>query len=262
MTVEELQREIAVAQPDLTVSRRSGGFEVRGLFRLVHLGTLLEEYLVELHVPDKFPDEMPKAWEIDGHIPRVADRHVNPADGSLCCFTIEDYLMWRLADGSLLGYLEVPLRNYFLSQVSYLDKGEWPFGERPHGYVGRLDFYRELFGLPVFAPKLLENLSKLRQRRFKGHHPCPCGSGDFVRRCHPKVMIVQRCFPDSMLQASAGIVEKLVEMAKHQDLIRRVVKRIMGSQAFKSETHPLSGVPLFPIFSSDRVPSVETVKVA
>jgi hypothetical protein len=169
--------------------------------------------------------------------------------------------MWRLEDGSLRGYLEGPLRNYFLSQVSCLDKGKWPFGDRPHGYEGRLDFYRDLFGLPSFAG-VLENLDKLRQRRFKGHHRCPCGSGDFVRRCHPKVMIVQRCFPDSMLQASAGFVEKLVEMVKRQDLIRRAVARALGASDQKSETHPSSGVSLFPIFSSDRVPSMETAKVA
>lgn len=246
MTVEDIQQQINSIQPDLTTFRVSGGFEIRGLFRLVEAGTLLYEFSLVAFVHDSFPDAAPRIWEIGGRIPRVADRHVNPRDGTLCCFTGEDYALWRLSGGSVRSFFEGPLRNYLLSQAWFMEKGEWPFGERPHGLAGRLDFYREIFGLSTFAG-LPECLDKLRRRRFKGHHQCPCGSGKFIRRCHSRIITIERYFTDAMLQEAVNMVQKAIEQLQWDYRIRQLIAQALTSIKRKGEMiypHNDSSLPI------------------
>lgn len=45
------------------------------------------------------------------------------------------------------SYLDGPVRNYFVAQLSYEQTGKWPFGEWQHGKPGLLQAYGEVLGV-------------------------------------------------------------------------------------------------------------------
>ena len=83
--------------------------------------------------------------------------------------------------------LEVPSRmKYFFSYEFFKRYGRYPFGERSHGESGILEYYTELFHLSSKQQTkgFLEQV--IRMRSYRGHHLCPCGSGQKIRDCHNK----------------------------------------------------------------------------
>ena len=62
--------------------------------------------------------------------------------------------------------------------------GVLPFGERSHGNEGIREAYCERYG--TTDDKLLSYLLMLviGEIPYRGHSPCPCGSGKHLRKCH------------------------------------------------------------------------------
>jgi hypothetical protein len=215
MTAQELQTEIQEVQPDLLVTARSGGFDIGGIFRVLdNEGILLDEFQIRMAIsecPLLFP---PQITETGGRLPVDVNRHVNPANGTVCYFTNEDFYLWLAqGNGKVSEFLEGPLRNYFISQLSFQQTGQWPFGERPHGNLGRLDFYLDLFGLKD-AALMPHPFYQLWFQKFKGHHPCPCGSKRQIRRCHKGIIMVQKSFPKTLLGEVVPYIK--IELAKRE----------------------------------------------
>lgn len=182
--VLELEKQqVRSEYPTLHFYREGDRMIVRGSFPLRHEGKDLERFQIEVELPRNRKDDIPVVRETGGRIPRLNDNHINELTGDICLFVPEE--RWRLfpVGSSLLEFLNGPVRNYFLG-VALKELGEpWPFGERPHGNAGIIEFYSELIGTtePGVVKQYVQCLSK---QNFKGHWPCPCGSGNKIRNCH------------------------------------------------------------------------------
>lgn len=84
MHVDDLQLQILSSQPDLTVFDAEGGFSIRGFYRITDEYGILDEFSLEIFVPDSFPIVWPTVKEVGGRIPLEERRHVNLQDGTLC----------------------------------------------------------------------------------------------------------------------------------------------------------------------------------
>lgn len=114
--------------------------------------------------------------------------HVN-SDGTLCLAVEAEILMECITSRGLnvLKWFEQFVIPFFYSVEYYKANGTYPFGERSHGVRGILEFYQEAFGEDNFQ-KVLALLKFISHRRYRGHLPCPCGSGKRIRNCHSKAI--------------------------------------------------------------------------
>lgn len=177
------KREVQAEYPNLHFYRDDNRMIVRGGFPLRHDGKDLDRFQIEIELPRKRKDDIPVIRETAGRIPRSNDNHVNELTGDICLFVPEE--RWRIfpVGSTLLAFLNGPVRNYFLG-IALKELGEpWPFGERPHGRAGIIEFYSELIG--ISDPEVIERyIQCLSKQSFKGHWACPCGSGNKIRNCH------------------------------------------------------------------------------
>ena len=142
---------------------------------------------VEAIVSFDFPLTLPKIREVGGKIRRRGFEHIYP-DRELCLEVDTKVKIDLLKNPSLIYFFETYVTSYFFSYLYYEKYRKFPFGERSHGEKGILEYYCELFMVrdPETAKQLLHYLCGTH---LKGHHPCPCMSGNRYRNCHlPKII--------------------------------------------------------------------------
>jgi hypothetical protein len=183
--LKELQKDLEVQYPDFTVGCTGTKICIRGSFPVLHQGTVLDRYQIEIEWSDS-DTEVPLLRETGGRIPWIADRHMN-LGGIACLFVPEEWLLRPREDKTIIRYLEGPVRDYFLWQSLY-ERGESPpWKDRAHGLPGLIEAYGDIVGMESESAVrcCLKYLSK---DQIKGHWPCPCGSGKRTRECHLKHM--------------------------------------------------------------------------
>ena len=105
------------------------------------------------------------------------------SDGSLCLET-STTIRLRFVDGfDLVAWMDEFVEPYFFSYEYYDRYGSFPFGERPHGLNGVIHTYQELFHTDDLEKACLL-LRYVAESTYRGHAPCPCGSGERLRKCH------------------------------------------------------------------------------
>jgi hypothetical protein len=208
---EKEKSEVETAYPNLHVYIVDDVVLVRGTFPIVFEGRQLDGYLIEIAVAKDHPKSIPIVRETGGRIPRTADRHMNPADGTACVLLPDE--RWRVwpHGSTLLPFLEGPVRNFFLGQ-SLVDFGDpWPFGQWGHGADGIREYYTELLGSNDVRV-IKAYLDCLSKKKIKGHWPCPCRSGRRLRECH--WTLVQDLTAKIPRRVAAGSLGKLREKFK------------------------------------------------
>ncbi len=99
--------------------------------------------------------------------------------------------------------MEGPIKNFLVGQSMFEATGNWPFGERPHGFEGLVQGYGDLFGSTEPAV-ILSYLRYLALKAPKGHWGCPCGGGRKVRQCsHQEQLAALRSRVPPMIAARA-----------------------------------------------------------
>jgi len=177
----ELRKEIEAKYPDLAVSVRGEVGLLRGSFPILHDGAELDRFQIEVFIPPDFPKRIPMVRETAGRIPHAPDWHTHEK-GTLCVVVPEEWLV-NAAAGSILAFLDGPLRNYFLNHALAEAGVGRSMGERSHGSDGLLEAYGELVEEkePAVIKRYLDYVGK---EQVKGHWECPCGSGMKMRKCH------------------------------------------------------------------------------
>lgn len=233
MTALELQNEVTAIQPYLSVLKVTEGFLVRGKFMIVLEGEVVDEYAVEISIPNDFPHKMPTIWETGCRIPRVAERHIGiiETNGAACVMTPENYYVWQSENNaSFCNFLRGPVTHFFIGQ-SLKERGlTWPVGERAHGVIGLLQWYEETLGLHDHQA-IIWCVHFLCQKSVKGHLSCPCKSGRIVRKCHARLLLLHRQIP------RATFLYTLNQWKQHliwQDAISSSARRV----AYVSVTRP------------------------
>ena len=82
------------------------------------------------------------------------------------------------------------LDSYLYSATYYREYGVVPeYGERPHGDAGIIETYKERY--QVSDEETLFSLLSYSAGMicYRGHLPCPCGSGKRMRNCHGQIIL-------------------------------------------------------------------------
>lgn len=164
-----------------------------------------DNYKLEIIVPDKFPQSLPKVKETGGKIPRDGNFHVNP-DGSLCLGSPLRLLKKIHNFPSLSGFADKCLVPYLYAVSHKLRNGEdFIFGELSHGDQGIVDDYSHIFGLKEHS-QITQAIQLLGvKKRIANKKPCPCGCGRRLGACsfHNKLNEFRKMAPVSWFKAHA-----------------------------------------------------------
>lgn len=173
-------------QPELSFVIEEQVAYLRGTFIVAHEGEVFDRYKMEIEFPHDYENGLPTVHELEGKIPRIADRHME-RDGCACLF-LNDEFWWYHPEGlTFQEFLGGVVRSYFICQT-YYDKCQerWLLDDQEHGAVGSYRFYADVLETDDFEAVL--RFVEYIERGAKGHWGCPCGSGDRVRDCHRDVM--------------------------------------------------------------------------
>lgn len=159
-----------------------GQFEIRASFK--NCPNIEDSYRLSIRLPQVFPRELPQFFELGGRIPRDADHHVFPEDGSLCLGSpLRLYFIAKSAK-DFTDFVQQTLVPY-LYAISHCEKTgkSFLFGELKHGKVGLFEDYVEL--LQLRSPQQVDyTLSLLAmKKRLANKKPCPCGCGSRLGVC-------------------------------------------------------------------------------
>lgn len=198
--------------PDLRVVTERDAVYINGSFPVVDGTEVLDRFQIEIEIPPEFPDSIPILREVSGRIPWHEDRHVNQRNGEACPIVPEEWLL-RPDHGSILAFLDGPVRNFFLGQILVEAGQPWPFGERTHGVRGLLEAYGEMVG-SADRDTILRYLDCLSKEMLKGHWDCPCGSAKRLRNCHldELKMLHERIPPRIAQMATKRLAEHSVRL--------------------------------------------------
>ena len=142
---------------------------------------------VELIIPNNYPVELPTVRETKGKIDKQYEHRYN--DGTLClAVPIEERRIF-FQQPTLLGFVNNLLIPYLFGYCYWQQHRIHPFGESAHGHKGIIQFYFDLLGV-TNEITVLAVVSFIYEFGYRGHHLCPCGSGEIVRRCHGKTLLL------------------------------------------------------------------------
>jgi hypothetical protein len=202
--LEELKEDMAKNLPGWVLESESSPVAIRGIISLVKDDAVIDAFEVRVELAANHPLEPPHVFEIGGRIDRVPDRHTN-GDGSACLFVVDETAKYWNVKTKLSEFIAGPVTAYFLGQSYFELTGEWIFGQRPHEFLGVIDFYEERLGIKD-DPFLLERMMATASTdNIKGHWLCPCRSGEILRRCHgPQINKLRTQVPMNRLKEISG----------------------------------------------------------
>lgn len=139
--------------------------------------TLYKTYHIEVHIPFE-SDKLPYVFDIGNAIDSNYNHQYK--DGPLCLET-DFAIRIRFVDGlNLVSWMQEFVEPYFFSYEYYQRLGCFPFGERSHGIEGILQSFGDVFQ-ETDNIKVCKILMFIYSDRYRGHLPCPCGSGKNIR---------------------------------------------------------------------------------
>lgn len=145
------------------------------------LPLIVESFDIELSVPPEYPEIFPRVKETGGKIEPTYE-HLY-ADKELCLgVPIEERRIFA-AQPSLLGFVNGLVIPYLYSYCYWKQHGKYPFDDQLHGAAGIVRHYVDTLNLNDEIAAL-SVICFLYEHGYRGHHACPCGSGQIVRHCH------------------------------------------------------------------------------
>ena len=108
-------------------------------------------------------------------------------DGKLCLATDIDMRLAFREDASLAKWMKDFVEPFFVIYEYYERYGYYPSGDRAHGAKGIVQSYMEIFD--VTEKQASHIMLFMWKNRYRGHQPCPCGSGERIRNCHGKRLL-------------------------------------------------------------------------
>lgn len=150
-------------------------------------GKFWDDYTIEIHCSEDYPNRYPYLYEISNKIPKIGDWHIFE-DTLSCCVTIPPKEILRCKKGiTLLEYIDEEVMPYFFNQTHRRVEGYYANGEYSHGVKGLYEYYSELFKIND-----VKELVRLMVWICKSPKPdrrsiCFCGRNIKYRHCHKKV---------------------------------------------------------------------------
>lgn len=192
--IEQLLHEypdLVVVQSDFQMVRLHGHILV---FRNYNDFTLRKTYTLDVVIPID-SDELPFVIDIDRQINQ--NYHHYYLNGKLCLAT-DTQIRIRFINGfDLIAWMSEFVELYYFSYEYYERFGIFPFGERAHGSLGIIQTYQD-FLMAKDEVETYKLMHFIKNQVYRGHHPCPCGSGKSLRNCHGQAML--RFYKDALIK--------------------------------------------------------------
>lgn len=167
LQINDIQNDRITVCGDILINRTANNFHLCKKYNLI--------FVIPIGI-----EKLPYVIDNGGHINKNYP-HKN-YDGSLC-LEVDIIVRMRLKDNfTLINLVSDYVEPYLFSYEYYQRYNAYPFGERSHGLKGVCEVYEELFNETnkIKLLILMENFST----HYRGHSPCPCGSGKKTRDCH------------------------------------------------------------------------------
>lgn len=143
-----------------------------------------DTYKIKIIFPDDYPQMFPICMEMDGRIPKDYHQYSN---GTLCVGTKTEVMLRFSTNPNIVHYINNLLIPY-LYRYSYFEKNNaTPYPDYSHGAVGQIEFYFDYFAVRDMKT-LGQLLFVIIESNYRGHVPCPCGSGKKTRDCHGEAL--------------------------------------------------------------------------
>lgn len=211
--LRDMEAEIPTKYPDLRVITERETVYVLGSFPVMDGAEVLDRFQINIELPADFPDSIPILREVGGRIPWHESRHVNRGTGEACPIVPEEWFL-RPESGSMLAFLDGPVRNFFLGQILVEAGQPWPFGERSHGVDGLFEAYGEMLGTSD-RDAIVRYLDCLRRETLKGHWECPCGSAKRMRNCHwDELQTLRERIPPRVARTALARIREQLQLQK------------------------------------------------
>src|ERR1035437_1003929 len=137
--------EAIVAFPSLHQVIVDGKYILKGALAVIDKnGRHWEDYEIEIHSTENFPNEFPLLFESSGKIPKITDWHVYE-DTLSCCVKIKPEELLRCKKGiTVTDYIREEVVPYLFNQTHRRVEGYYVNGEYGHGTLGIYEYYSNL----------------------------------------------------------------------------------------------------------------------
>lgn len=151
--------------------------------KMVSNKNISDTYSLKIIIPNNYPVEIPKVYELDNKIPRDGNHHINP-DDSLCLGSPFRIQIIMSQNTSIVNFAEKILIPYlFAMSHQRLHGGSLMANELAHGRDGIVEDYKHIFGLKSID-QIRDSFTLLsKKRRIANKMLCPCGCGKVLGRC-------------------------------------------------------------------------------
>ena len=143
------------------------------------------EFNVDIIVPREFPLALPVVRELSNRIDKAYPHQY--LGGYLCLASDLDLKMHFCKDVDISSFIDKYVIPYFYTYRFYEEYSVYPYGERSHGIMGDLEYLKDLFNVRTWD-QVFNIMLFVIQSTYRGHLPCPCGSGRHIRNCHGDIL--------------------------------------------------------------------------
>lgn len=173
-------------QPNLHCKEDDISFSLEGIYVycIQYKDIILQgECNIKLLIPKKYPIEAPTLFlkEVPSKMEHIY------TDGSCCLASFGEIYHFLLNNPSLKEFVERFVDSFIFSLEWFKKYGDYPFGERKHGYEGLLDYYLTDWGLT--EKQYWDMVIMVFNDTYRGHANCLCGSNKKMRDCHGKYIL-------------------------------------------------------------------------
>jgi hypothetical protein len=179
--------ELNYFYPELNLDLHSNGsWIVNGILKINATDegiNFRDEFLIEMIIPEGYPDEPPVVKEIGNRI--LPGKNHKNLDGTLCLSTSLKICKIFSGAPTLLNFVKQLVVPFFFGFIHSEKLGSMPFGEFSHGGQGLLEDYLDYFEVDSNCA-VLNLLICLADGQYNLDSRCPCGSDRKLRKCHAK----------------------------------------------------------------------------
>lgn len=177
------------AYPELNYKKEHGNNIFSGKVKVCNVipitnVILCESFKIRIEISEDYPLILPRVYDVGNSIDT---NYIHRYSSGELCLETKICLSLFSKDHSEKEFVDHFLNNYLYSYLYYKRYGFYPFGERPHGLDGEIDYIAEYFAVSKVEAKRI--IYYLISCEIKRNDICPCGSGRFVKRCHGNKMI-------------------------------------------------------------------------
>ncbi len=136
-------------------------------------------YEIKIIIPIN-SEKLPYVVDLGNYIDK--NYHHYYSNGVLCLETDTKTLLQYKNGFNIIHWMENYVELYFFTYEYYQRYGEFPYGERGHGIMGIIETYQDILNAKDVV-EAFQILQYIHSKEYRGHMPCPCGSGKKYKNC-------------------------------------------------------------------------------